>query len=126
MTASPDTRLRRRAQPLPVALVIIGCLLIAAHFLRANALLIAVLCAATPCLLIVPRPWAPRVVQLLLLAATAEWLRTTIVLAHDRTAAGEPWRRMAVILAAVAGVTLWSALLAPRAARGHAALGDGR
>ena len=108
---------RRRCRPIPAALVTLGCLLIAAHFLRADARLLAALCAAVPCLLVVQRPWAPRVVQLVLLAATVEWIRTSIVLVHDRRAAGAPWRRMAVILIAVAGVTVWAALSAPRASR---------
>lgn len=87
---------------------------------------VALLCAAAPCLLFVRRPWAPRVVQLMLLAATLEWLRTTVVLVHDRITAGEPWRRMAAILVAVAGVTLWSALITPRASRERVSPGDGR
>jgi uncharacterized membrane protein HdeD (DUF308 family) len=108
---------RRWRQPLQAALVTLACLLIAAHFLRADARLVAVLSAAVPCLLAVRRSWAPRVVQLVLLAATVEWIRTAIVLVHDRRAAGAPWRRMVTILLAVAGVTLWAALSAPRASR---------
>jgi uncharacterized membrane protein HdeD (DUF308 family) len=102
---------------LRASLATLGCLLIAAHALRADAPLLAALCAAVPCLFFVRRPWAPRVVQLFLLVATLEWVRTITVLVHDRLEAGAPWRRMAAILAVVAGVTLWAALLVPAGGR---------
>jgi hypothetical protein len=132
VTGGPGARPHPHPHPhslvrtLTAALVTVGCLLIAAHFLRADMRVVALCCAAAPGLLFVRRPWAPRIVQLMLFAATVEWLRTAIALVHGRVAAGEPWRRMAAILAAVAGITLWAALVAPRACRGGSPRTAGR
>jgi hypothetical protein len=118
VTEAPGGRARR---PLAATLVILACLLIAAHCLRADWRILALLCVASPGLLLVGRPWASRLLQLILLVATGEWLRTMAVLVHDRLALELPWHRMAIILVAVAVVTLWSARAVPRASRVAAA-----
>jgi hypothetical protein len=95
---------------LPVAL---SCLLMAAHLLRSGLVVPAAACALLPLLLLVRRPWVPRVLQAALLVAAAEWIRTTLTLVRGRMTAGEPWARLAVILGAVVAVTL-AAVLALR------------
>ncbi len=60
---------------------------------------------AAPLLLALPGRWPVRLLQVLLLGAAAEWVRTAARLAAGRMAAGEPWLRLAAILAAVAAVT---------------------
>lgn len=97
----------RRA--LSTGLVIVASLLMAAHLLRSDLLLLTVGSALLPFLLMVRRSWVPVLIQLVLLAAAGEWVRTTITLARDRIAAGEPWSRMVMILGAVTAVTLWAA-----------------
>jgi uncharacterized membrane protein HdeD (DUF308 family) len=58
----------------------------------------------------IKRPWAARTVQVFLFLGGLEWIRTTVVIASERSEAGEPWVRMAVILGAVAVFTAVSAL----------------
>jgi hypothetical protein len=64
-----------------------------------------------PALLLVKRPWAARLTQVVLTLGAIEWVRTLLVLAAQRQAAGHSWVRLAVILGAVALVTLGSAFL---------------
>jgi len=89
--------------------VVLSALLMAAHVLRAGMLLLAAAFILLPFLLLVRRAWVPPVVQLVLLGAAAEWIRTLVTLAHGRMAAGAPWIRMAVILGVVVVVTLGAA-----------------
>ncbi len=83
--------------------------LLAAHFYRAGNGPLAVLSVALLALLALRRPWVPKLMQLALLAAAAEWLWTAALLAQQRLALGQPWLRMALILGAVALLTLAAA-----------------
>ncbi len=66
---------------------------------------------AFPAILLFPRPWAARVAQLVLVLGGLEWIRTLVQLTVQRSRVGEPWLRMALILGAVALVTICSALV---------------
>jgi hypothetical protein len=90
---------------------VLGLVVLAAHFSRHDVPVLSWVCLALLLLLLVRRPWAPRVVQLVLVAGAIEWIRTTIVLAGQRMDAGDPWLRMAVILIVVTLVTAGAALL---------------
>ena len=90
--------------------VLLSALLIAAHFLRAGDWALVLLALLAPALLWVRRPWAPRAVQVLLLLASLEWVRTLVDNVGQRQAAGTPWLRMALILGTVALATALSAL----------------
>jgi hypothetical protein len=83
---------------------------LAAHFSRHDIPLLTLACIAAPCLLLVRRPWIPRLLRWLLVLGALEWMRTTAVLVSRRITAGEDWLRMAAILVAVATATLVSAL----------------
>lgn len=91
--------------------VILSFVLLAAHFSRHDIAVLMVLSLAVPFLLLVKRPWVPRLLQVLLVIGALEWLRTAVVLAARRVDAGEPWLRMVLILAAVALVTIGAAAL---------------
>jgi hypothetical protein len=91
--------------------VLLSAVLLAAHFSRHDMPLLIPVALLFPALLLVRRPWVPRVVQGILVLAAVEWIRTAIGLGRARVAAGEPWVRMAVILGAVALVTAASALV---------------
>ncbi|MDT8320895.1 MAG: hypothetical protein RQ826_10265 [Xanthomonadales bacterium] len=91
--------------------VILSCLLLTAHFYRAGLVLPAGLCAAAPALLLLRERWVPPLFQVLLLLGALEWLRTLYVLAQLRIEAGQPWIRLALILGAVALLTLLSGLV---------------
>jgi hypothetical protein len=91
--------------------VFVSSVLMAAHFSRSGPLILAVVSLGFPLILLVPRPWVARVVQLALLLGALEWVRATVAIALRRQSAGEPWTRMAVILGSVALVTALSALV---------------
>jgi len=83
--------------------------LLAAHFYRAGLLLPALLSAALPLLLAVPRPWAARTLQVALVLGAFEWLRTLATLLAERVSLGQPWLRLVLILGSVAALTLAAA-----------------
>jgi hypothetical protein len=92
-------------------LPIMACLLLAAHCYRAGLLPLAVACALLPLLLVVPRAWAARAMQVALVIGAIEWLRTLAQFAAVRISAGEPYLRLVAILLAVAVFTAASALV---------------
>jgi hypothetical protein len=85
--------------------------LLTAHFSRHDMPALIPVALLFPALLLVRRPWVPRVVQVILALAALEWIRTAMSLGRARLTAGEPWVRMALILGAVALVTAASALV---------------
>jgi hypothetical protein len=91
--------------------VLLCAALLAAHFSRHDMPALIPVALLFPALLLVRRPWVPRVLQVILALAALEWIRTAISLGRARIAAGEPWTRMALILGAVALVTAASALV---------------
>ena len=91
--------------------VILSCLLLAAHFSRNEIMLLTLVSMALPFLLLVRRPWVPRLFQVVLVLGALEWVRRLVALALERQGAGEEWVRMAVILGVVAALTASSALV---------------
>ena len=91
--------------------VILSCLLLAAHFSRNNIMLLTLVSLALPFLLLVRRPWVPRLLQVVLVLGALEWVRRLVALALERQGAGGEWVRMAVILGGVAAFTASSALV---------------
>lgn len=89
---------------------------LAAHFVRAQQWPAAAVCVALMAVMAVPRAWAVRTVQVALVAGALEWVRTLAGLLSLRMALGQPYLRMAAILAVVALLTLAAALVfrAPR------------
>ena len=98
---------------LPVALAF---LLLAAHFSRAGVPALSVVALLVPVLLLVRRRWAALVLQALLLAGAAEWVRTIFVYVGIRKAAGAPWLRLVFILGPVALLTAAACLVFRNAA----------
>ena len=91
--------------------VILSLAVLAAHFSRQGQPMLVFLPVALMGLLAVPRLWAARLLQAVLLLGAAEWVRTIIVLARIRGENGLPVTRMAIILSAVAILTAASALV---------------
>lgn len=92
--------------------VVLSLLLLAAHGSRAGLpFSVSLLVLALAGLLAVPRRWAARTLQAVLLLGALEWVRTAVVLASARQAAGLPATRMVIILASVALLTAASALV---------------
>ena len=94
-----------RLLPAALSLLVLG-----AHFLRAGQIAPVAASLAVALLLFVRRPWAARAVQGALVLGTFEWLRTFVLLAAERRAAGTPYLRMTLILAGVAALTALSLL----------------
>jgi len=86
-------------------------LVLGAHFFRAGSLIAVAVCVAAIGLLLIPRRWSLRMVQLLLILGTIEWLRATYFFVGERAAYGVSWTRLSLVLGAVAGFTAFSALL---------------
>ena len=92
-------------------LVVLSLVVLAAHFLRYGNEAGVAASLAPIALLFVRKPWAARVVQVVLVLGAIEWARTLYELVQFRLAQGMPAARMVVILSAVIVVTAASALL---------------
>jgi hypothetical protein len=90
--------------------VVLSLLLLAAHFLRAGVVVFVLLVLAVLGLLAVRRPWAARVVQVVLVLGALDWVRLLIDLTRERLAMGQPVVRLVIILGSVVLLTLGSAL----------------
>jgi hypothetical protein len=91
-------------------LVVVCFLLLAAHFLRAGAVLFMALSFGLLALLPVRRPWAARVLQGWLLLGVVVWVLSGVAFATDRAAQGKPFLRLVAIMGSVAAVTALAAL----------------
>ena len=90
--------------------VVLSLAVLAAHFSRHDQPVLMILSVALMGLLAVPRLWAARALQVVLVLGAAEWVRTMIVLARIRAEDGQSAGRMVVILTVVALLTAASAL----------------
>lgn len=86
-------------------------LLLAAHFYRGHNLLLVGVLLALLALLALRQRWVPRVQQAALLLGALEWLRTLAMLVMERSAMGQAYLRLALILGAVAALTALSGLV---------------
>lgn len=94
-----------------LAVPALALLLLAAHFFHARAGLVAALCILLVTLLFVPRAWAGRIVQVVLVAGAIEWVLTAYTLAQVRMQHGDPYLRLVIILGSVALLTAVAAAL---------------
>jgi len=92
----------------PVAL---SFLLLAAHFMHADNAVLVVAALALLALMALRRPWVKPVLQIALVLGAMEWVRTAVLLVQERLALGQPFVRLAVILGAVALLTLLASLV---------------
>jgi len=91
--------------------IVLSLVVLAAHFLRYGSSIGVFAALLLIGLLLLRQPWVPRVMQVVLVLGTIEWLRTMYEIAHMRSLHGQPYGRMLVILGIVAAVTLCAALL---------------
>ena len=91
--------------------VILSFMLLGAHFYRSGLTALTAACIALPFLLLLPKPWVARLMQIVLVIGALEWLRALYFFAAMRVAFGEPWTRLALILGAVAMFTALSAMV---------------
>ena len=91
--------------------IFLSSILLGAHFFRARMYLPLVVSLVVLFVLLVPRRWAARLVQIVLVLGALEWIRTALMLVMARQAVGQPWTRMAIILGFVAVFTAASSLV---------------
>jgi hypothetical protein len=99
------------AVTLLLALPALALLLLAAHLLHAGFVVATVAALLLGTLLAVRRPWAARVLQLVLALAVVEWVLTAARLAQLRAQHDQPYLRLILILGGVAGLTALAAAL---------------
>jgi hypothetical protein len=91
--------------------VILSCIILAAHFFRADLLALSILCILSVFLSFYRKRWVPQLLQWFLFLGSLEWLRTLIVFTRERVELGQPWVRLAIIIGSVMLLTLFSAFL---------------
>lgn len=85
--------------------------LLAAHFSRAGLFPLMILSLAVPLLLFIKRRWVARSIQVLLVLGALEWIRAMLGYIEIRKSLGDDWTRLAIILIAVALLTVLSGLV---------------
>ena len=93
------------------SVVVLSMLVLGAHFMRYGNDIGVALSVAPIALLFVRKPWAARVVQVVLVLGAIEWMTTLVGLVQMRIAQGMPATRLAIILGVVIVVTIAAALL---------------
>jgi len=96
---------------LRIVLFMIAATLTAAHFLRAGSYGLVALSLATPLLFLYTKRWSLILLQLAAYGATLNWLVAILLLVQMRQQVGLPWTTAALILGAVALLTLLAGLL---------------
>ncbi|OIP15607.1 MAG: hypothetical protein CO105_11840 [Comamonadaceae bacterium CG_4_9_14_3_um_filter_60_33] len=96
---------------LRIVLFVVAAALTAAHFLRADSYGLVALSVATPLLFLYRKRWSLLLLQLAAYGATVNWMLAIVLLVQMRQQVGRPWTTAAVILGAVALLTLLAGLL---------------
>lgn len=94
-----------------IVLFTIAAALTAAHFFRAGNYGMVALSLATPLLFLYRKPGSLVLLQLAAYGATVNWLIAALLLVQMRQQIGRPWTAAALILGAVALLTLLAGLL---------------
>lgn len=91
--------------------VIVSLLILSAHFSRAGSPLITILFLLLPLLLLVKKSWVARLIQIILIIGSIEWIRTLLYYVNQRQAIDEPYLRLIIIIGIIALLTGLSALV---------------
>jgi hypothetical protein len=94
-----------------IGVVWLAYLLLAAHFMRSGTFPMVLMAMGFPALLFLRRTAARVAVQVGLLFCAGVWLLTALTLATARLRMGQPWLRMALILGAVAALSVVAGVL---------------
>ncbi|MCD6180081.1 MAG: hypothetical protein J7K39_09280 [Bacteroidales bacterium] len=87
--------------------VILSFLILGAHFSRDNMSSLMMISLAFPFLLLIKKPWVPKVFQIALILGTLEWLRSLYFYIQAYEQSGQSWTKLLVI---IGSVTLFTAL----------------
>ncbi|OFX24427.1 MAG: hypothetical protein A2033_09910 [Bacteroidetes bacterium GWA2_31_9] len=74
-------------------------------------MILSILCLLIPFTLFIKNKWIPRIIQILLILGSMEWIRTIFIFVEERKMYDMPWMRLAIILGSVALFTALSGLL---------------
>lgn len=91
--------------------VIVSLLILSAHFSRGDLFVLSILCLLLPLILFIRRAWVARLIQIVLIIGSIEWIRSIFVYVNERQVSGEPYVRLVIILGIVALFTGLSALV---------------
>jgi len=94
-----------------VILLILAYLLLGAHFLRGGHLWLVIISLLMPSLLLIKKRWSLILVQIGLYLGAWIWVRTAIIIIHDRILMSAPWGKVVIIIGPVALFTLLAGLL---------------
>lgn len=90
---------------------IVSCILLAAHFLRMNALVPMMICILMPFLLMIKNQYVMIFLQFLSVISCSIWLMTLLGIIQERSIQGRSPIPSAIILGSVMIFTIWSAYL---------------
>ena len=85
--------------------------MLGAHFMRGSEPFLTIVCILTPFILLIKKRFSLILVQVMAYAGGSVWIYTIIEIARRRIEYGQPWIRMAIILGAVALITVLAGLL---------------
>jgi len=91
--------------------VMLSLLLLGAHFFRAEVNVLVLSVVVMLFMLLIRKPWVVRVIQVVLVLGSIEWIRTAVTLIRNRQNMGAPWERLALILGGAALLTICSTLV---------------
>ncbi len=95
-------------------LIALNSITLAAHFSRTGLDFLGGLVLLIPFIMLYKRNISIQIVQVLMVFAGAEWIRTTVHFVSQRMDSGEPWLRLAIILGIVVVAAFGSAFLLNR------------
>ena len=90
---------------------IISLLLLSAHFSKLNMMLLSFIFIGLPFLLFIKKKWSARIIYILLIIGSLEWIRTIFHYVNQRQSVGEPYFRLIIIIGVVAIFTAFSTLV---------------
>jgi len=90
---------------------LLSSLILGAHFYRAENIWLVPLALAMPMILSIGKTWSVRLVQIMLVLGSLEWLRSMMEFTLQRQQMGMPYERLIVILSSVAAFTMLAAVL---------------
>jgi hypothetical protein len=86
-------------------------ILLVAHFLRSGNMVLVIILLLFPIILIIRKPVTARLVQIILVLASVEWIKTTVLTIIFRDHIEEPWGRYLIIMGTVSLFTFLSAFV---------------
>lgn len=91
--------------------VILSFLILSAHFSRDNQPILMLIALGFPLLLLIKKPWIPKLFQIVLMLGALEWLRSMYFYVQTYIEREQSWTRLALIIGGVALFTGLSALV---------------